>query len=69
MTAMYDPRIDWAREDALRPVLGPLVDGDLCGIRIGRRLCLAEGAREATDVDGSTRILCAQHARKYFPAR
>jgi len=74
MTAAYDPHADWARElevrslNALQPVLGPLVEGDLCDIRIGRRLCLSEvGVREATDADGRTRILCALHVRKYFP--
>jgi len=73
MTAAYSPRADWDREDAaltlpMRPVLGPLVEGDLCDIRVGRRQCGSElGVREAVDVDGRHRILCALHAGVYFP--
>jgi len=70
MTTAYDPRIEWAREDriyATQPLLGPMVEGDLCDIRIGRHYCGHEAAREAIDADGSTRILCAEHAAKYFP--
>lgn len=74
MTTAYDPRADWAREDraistfALQPVIGPMVYGDLCDIRVGRRQCGSElGVREAHDADGRTRIICALHARKYFP--
>lgn len=74
MTTAYDPRIDWAREDraisasALQPVIGPMVYGDACDIRVGRRQCGSElGVREAHDADGRTRIICALHARKYFP--
>jgi hypothetical protein len=52
---------------AQTPTLGPLVDGDLCDIRIGRHYCHAEGAFMATDADGTERILCDEHARKYFP--
>ena len=52
----------------LQPVLGPMVYGDACDIRVGRTQCGSEvGCREAVDVDGRTRILCAMHARKYFP--
>jgi hypothetical protein len=75
MTTAYNPQVDWAREDearslnALQPVLGPMVEGDTCDIRIGRRMCLSEvGVREAHDADGRTRIICALHAAKYFPA-
>lgn len=79
MTALYDPHADWARDDrdehavlsAMQPVLGPLVDGDLCDITVrrGGRLahCHAEAVREATDADGRTRLLCAAHVAKYFP--
>jgi hypothetical protein len=66
MTTAYNPRADWARE-ARQPVLGPLVDGDLCDIRIGRGYCGADGVRESTDVDGTDRILCAEHVAKLFP--
>jgi len=70
MTIAYNPAIEWAREDrtyATQPVLGAMVEGDLCDINVGRRYCSSEGIREATDADGSTRILCAEHAAKYFP--
>lgn len=52
---------------AIQPVLGPLVDGDLCDIRMGRRYCHQPAAREARDANGSTRLLCAEHAALYFP--
>jgi hypothetical protein len=53
----------------MQPVLGPMVYGDACDIRVGRRQCGSElGVREASDADGRTRILCAMHARKYFPS-
>jgi hypothetical protein len=74
MTAAYNPRTDWARDDrasrlyATQPLLGPLVDGDLCDIKVGRSYCGADGVHETTDADGSSRILCALHAAKYFPA-
>jgi hypothetical protein len=74
MTTAYDPHRDWARElevrstNALQPVLGPMVEGDLCDIRVGRTMCLSEiGVREAHDADGRSRIVCAMHARKLFP--
>jgi len=74
MTTAYDPHADWAHEDraistcALQPVLGPMVYGDACDIRVGRRQCGSElGVREAHDADGRTRIICALHARKLFP--
>jgi len=74
MTTAYDPHADWAREDraistyALQPVLGPMVCGDACDIRVGQRYCGSElGVHEAHDTDGRTRILCALHARKLFP--
>lgn len=53
---------------ALRPVLGPLVEGDLCDIRVGRRHCHRDAARECVDTDGRSRLLCAEHVELYFPA-
>ena len=58
---------------AMQPVLGPLVDGDLCDIVVGRRAgrsvrCNVESHRVAFDVDGRERLLCAEHAAMYFPA-
>jgi hypothetical protein len=52
----------------MQPVLGPMVYGDACDIRVGRRQCGSElGCREAIEVNGRTRILCAMHVEKYFP--
>jgi hypothetical protein len=69
MTTSYNPRADWAREDraAQQPVLGPLVDGDLCDISVGREYCHQLAVREAVDVDGTYRLLCAEHVAKLFP--
>jgi hypothetical protein len=75
MTTAYNPQADWAKEDraprslyAVQPLLGPLVDGDLCDIRIGRSYCHQPAVREASDVDNTTRLMCEQHVSKYFPA-
>lgn len=65
MTVAYSPT------DARTPELGPMVDGDLCDIRVregGRFVyCLQAGVQAAMDADGATRILCATHKAKYFP--
>jgi hypothetical protein len=55
------------RSSALQPVLGPLVEGDLCDIRVGRRYCGHDATHEALDADGRTRLLCAEHVALYFP--
>lgn len=75
MTTAYRPHADWRREDralrsltALQPILGPLVDGDLCEIRVGHRACSQDAVRECQDADGSTRLLCAEHVAMYFPS-
>lgn len=52
---------------AMTPVLGPLVDGDLCDIRVGKGWCHQPAVREAIDVDGSARLLCRSCVRLYFP--
>jgi hypothetical protein len=73
MTAAYNPRTDWARDDrvshlyATQPLLGPLVDGDLCDIRIGTRYCHQPAVREVSDANGATRLLCGGCEAKYFP--
>lgn len=51
----------------MQPTLGPLVDGDLCEIRVGRRYCGHDATRECVDADGRTRLLCAEHVELYFP--
>lgn len=57
---------------AMQPVLGPLVDGDLCDIVVSwgarRRYCHADAVRAALDADGRERCLCSEHAAMYFPA-
>lgn len=58
--------------NAMQPVLGPLVDGDLCDIIVGglgrnRRYCHQPAVREVSDADGATRPLCADHIAEYFP--
>jgi hypothetical protein len=75
MTTAYNPHADWAKEDraprslyAVQPLLGPLVDGDLCDIRIGRGYCHQPAVREVSDVDGRSRLLCTTHEQKLFPA-
>lgn len=55
-----------------QPRLGRLVDGDLCDIsvctRSGRKkYCGRPAVREAFDVDGASRFLCADHTSLYFP--
>lgn len=74
MTTAYNPHADWAKEDraprslyAVQPLLGPLVDGDLCDIRIGTRYCHQPAVREVSDANGATRLLCTTHEAKYFP--
>jgi hypothetical protein len=52
----------------MQPVLGPLVDGDLCDIRVGRGHCGEPAERAVQDVDGRERSLCAACLRLYFPA-
>ena len=54
----------------MQPRLGagvPLVDGDLCDITVAGRYCHQQAAYAAIDADGGTRILCLEHAHKYFP--
>lgn len=66
MTAAYDPRVHPSH-----PVLGPLVDGDLCDIRVFRNgkstYCHQTATHAAIDVDGTPRLICAQHTAQYFP--
>lgn len=54
---------------AVQPAIlaGPLVDGDLCDIRVGRRLCAQDAVIEALDADGRHRLLCAEHRDALFP--
>lgn len=63
-TAFTPPRI---RED-----FDPVQDFDLCDITIptrdGRkRYCGAQAVNAAIDVDGRTRLLCADHVAVLFP--
>lgn len=80
MTAAYSPRLEWVLEvraevralSAITPVLGPLVDGDLCDIVVSpfgqrRRYCHADAVRAVVDTDGRERCLCASHTAEYFP--
>jgi hypothetical protein len=80
MTAAYSPRLEWVLDDrrearaltAVTPVLGPLVDGDLCDIVVSpfgarRRYCHTDAVRLVTDADGRERCLCSEHAALYFP--
>lgn len=55
--------------NATQPVVlaGPLVDGDLCEIRRGRRYCGRPAVVEAIDADGRHRLLCAEHRSLLFP--
>lgn len=50
-----------------QPHIGPMVEGDLCDIRVGRTYCHQDAVTEAVDANGATRILCAEHLAKYFP--
>ncbi len=71
---------DWDRaKRALRagqtlgPILGPLVDGDLCtasvgGIGCSRRYCQEPAVQATMDVDGTEHMFCAVHVAFYFPA-
>lgn len=69
MTAYWTPTtIDRVSPTAMTPVLGPLVDGDLCDIRVGRGYCGQPAVRTAFDVDGRERLLCGACVRLYFPA-
>jgi hypothetical protein len=66
MTVAYDPHVEWAHDDAaflagrlaLRPIHGPLVDGDLCEIES----CHRDAALEFVDNRGSSWLACAGHA-------
>lgn len=82
MTTPYNPRTEWVREDAaearaltvVTPVLGPLVEGDLCDIVVSpfgqrRRYCHTDAVRVVLDADGRERCLCAGHVAEYFPAQ
>ena len=53
----------------MSPILGPLVEGDLCNIRThgGRRYCGQDAVREAIDCDGRSRLLCESHTAMLFP--
>lgn len=57
-----------ATTTAMQPVLGPLVDGDLCDIRVGRGICGQDAERLVLDADGRERFLCPACVRLYFPA-
>lgn len=68
MTARWTPTsIDRVSPTAMAPVLGPLVDGDLCDIRVGRGICGQDAERLVLDVDGRERLLCTACVRLYFP--
>lgn len=66
MTMAYDPRLDWAREDAallagrldLMPIYGPLVDGDLCEIEH----CRKDAVIEFIDNRGCSWLACGRHS-------
>jgi hypothetical protein len=69
MTAYWTPTtVDLVSPTAMTPVLGPLVDGDLCDIRVGRGYCGEPAERAVQDVDGRERLLCRACLRLYFPA-
>lgn len=69
MTQRWTPTtIDRTSPTAMQPVLGPLVDGDLCDIRVGRGVCGEPAERAVQDVDGRERLLCRACLRLYFPA-
>jgi hypothetical protein len=65
MTALLDRRYLATQPKRLDD--GYLIDGDLCDITVGRVYCQAHAAAAAVDADGRIRILCAEHAAKYFP--
>jgi hypothetical protein len=70
MTMAYDPHVEWAREDTaelthrhgLRPIHGPLVEGDLCDVDMNGRYCHRPAALEFVDHHGSSWLACTSHA-------